>query len=1030
MAKQGMIEYDESTDWLEVTPKAVKYTNANLGRSDYDNILIYSHIPGKQNVTMRMAENEMVLSGVEGFMISDSMKVIVTPKNKEIILHENRNTEFTGKMKAGNFIFEGSGFMFKYDSFKVKMDDIDRMEFLVKDSVTGQLKPLPNAMVETEGVLFISDPKNKSGLKPAKDYPRFDTDHGGTFFFGGKEILEGAYKGDSSIFFDVPPFFIDSINSSDPSTINFEGTFHSGGIFPPFEEKLRVMPDRSFGFERGTPEEGYPIYQDKLRETATYYNKISLDNRGIRGDGRIEYLRGKFFSPDFIFYTDSVTTKVGVNGNISPGFYGHANYPMVNMPKYKMRWIVNYDSMMLSNPPDQKFTIYEEGTNFNGTLAMSPERLSGTGDLENSTSLTNSTNFFLGETSFISRNSTFKIKSDDPKKPALLGERVKVFYNQAKRYADITAEKDKDDVFSFPYLQYKTNLGFARWDFEKQEVDVKAEDNERQQYKFVSTNPTQLGLEFDATRAIYDIKDIKLNIEGVNGITVGNVRIVPNEGKVVVRENADMDVLHKATIEMNQFTKNHILTNAEVKIRSRRKFEGTADYAYLNEIGDTTVIEFDYFDIKLEYEKKKNRIDTTFTTIAEASVKEDNRMKLMPGILYQGKMRLHDSWPTPEFDGKVALNINREGNSWFAYKSNSKDTLAGIYIDENVKQYGFPSKLITGIYLERLNNNSLGKVYGSLLEFDKEHTNDYPLFIGKGKLIFDHNSQEYTVAPPEKLTGATLQGNKFTYHHGRRSVEFDGVFSLVEDLKSTVLKCSGVGNGNLDKREFFINAFMDFEFEYDPAAFNMMVEDMREEAQGANPSQSTLELKMAQFMDQKTLSNYRKFFATADAVPMSELFPTGIVLSDVSLQWSEEHKAFYSVGEIGISNIFKEDMDVRVQGHIEIPKYEDHNTVHIYFELKNGGHYYIKFSRNDIMVHSSNESFNNAIKAKASKSKVKLIEDEKDMQALSLFLVSYGEKYMGGEYVNKIKKQQEELLKKKEGEKPKEEETEDKKDGF
>ncbi|MFT6964312.1 MAG: hypothetical protein ACJAWV_004053, partial [Flammeovirgaceae bacterium] len=476
ISRQGYIDYNYATDVVTVKRKAVLASYASMRRADYDNIRIGSLSPSGNNATFLLDSLNLNLTGVKSFLISDSLRVLVTPDNGEIKVKKNRNIAFAGEIKAGKFLYRGEDFGFHYDSFLVNMPYISELAFIVPDSATGEPGELSNSMVGTSGVLYISEPKNKSGLKAHDEYPKFQASSGGSFFFGGDEILGGAYKGDSSIYFDVPPFAIDSLNNSDPNSLNFAGTFYSGGIFPTFEENVRVMPDKSFGFERLTPEEGYPIYENKLKEKATYYSKIRLDNKGIRGDGRIEYLTGEFISDDFVFFSDSVTTTRGSGGQIKPGNYASASYPSVKFERYNMDWLVNKDSMLLTSQSGKPFEIYNKGYSFNGTLALSPVNLFGGGVFESANSTTKSQNFAFEETRFVSTRSLFLIKSDNPAKPSMRGVRVTVDYNIADKYADISSEKAGDDVFTFPYAQYSTSLGKAHWDFVEEKVYLTATD--------------------------------------------------------------------------------------------------------------------------------------------------------------------------------------------------------------------------------------------------------------------------------------------------------------------------------------------------------------------------------------------------------------------------------------------------------------------------------------------------------------------------------------------------------------------------
>ena len=92
--------------------------------------------------------------------------------------------------------------------------------------------------------------------------------------------------------------------------------------------------------------------------------------------------------------------------------------------------------------------------------------------------------------------------------------------------------------------------------FEKQTIDISVSSPDQlATSKFISTNNAQDGLEFNAEKAVYDLKDNTINAEGVPFIRVANVMIKPKNGKVIVRENANMDKLEDCTIVMNAFTK-------------------------------------------------------------------------------------------------------------------------------------------------------------------------------------------------------------------------------------------------------------------------------------------------------------------------------------------------------------------------------------------------------------------------------------------------------------------------------------------
>jgi hypothetical protein len=202
----------------------------------------------------------------------------------------------------------------------------------------------------TSGTLFINRPDNKSGRKIFPQYPKFDSDRGAIVYFDEPETLDGVY--DKSVYFTIPPFGIDSLSSSDPSTIGFDGTFVTGGILPEFEERLIVMPDNSLGFEHFLPQEGFDMYEGR----AKIYNKVTLDKNGIVGSGKIEYLSSSSYSENYVFYLDSIIAE-GTDFTIAQGDLNGVSYPDIYTENFEMKWIPGEDHMYVANKTDS-FKLY------------------------------------------------------------------------------------------------------------------------------------------------------------------------------------------------------------------------------------------------------------------------------------------------------------------------------------------------------------------------------------------------------------------------------------------------------------------------------------------------------------------------------------------------------------------------------------------------------------------------------------------------------------------------------------------------
>ena len=956
LSKRGYIDFNSTTGLIDIKRKAKLYVYAMQGRRgvDYDNMIMHSRTTDKANLTVALSGKDFKLEGVDKFMISDSMQVLVKPQDGKVNLKDGRNTSFGGEMRAGNFVFRGPEFVYNYDSFNVNLDVIDSIGILVTHD-DGVKRELANNIVQTGGTLFISDPKNKSGRRSMERYPILDAKKGGSIYFDGPEILGGAY--DHRIHFDIPPFVIDSLNDNNTDVITFDGTFKSEGIFPDFEQNISIQPDYSFGFKRQMDPNGVPLYNGK----ATYYNEISLNNKGIRGKGKIDYLSGSFESKDFIFYSDSVNTK-GMGGEIEAGDFNGTSYPSVKMKQYEMRWMVNSDSMLLTNIKDEPFEIYDTTTQFEGTLALTEGGLDGKGKIETPRSVNISDNFNMEASKYVANNSSFIIKSDDPNTPGLSGENVKVEYDLGQRAAVVTSEVEGENSFTLPFIEYETNISQVIWNLDQNTLVMSVDgDSDLGLGKFTSNNRRQDSLEIFASDAVYDLNEHILNLEGVPYITVANVRILPDSGKVLVRENAQIDELENATIEMNAFNKYHTLTDADINIISRNKFEGEATYQYTMGIKEPYEIRFEKFDIKPNKGEDKA---SEFITTAEAFIEEEDEFKFLPGFLYKGKLTMFDSEKYLKFEGEVSLDVEREENAWFAYGSSTEETHGVINVDENLKVAGFPTKLATGLFIGRIDRD----FYPTLVHFDRDRVNDFKVFQGSGRLVYDEETKDYIVASAEKLEYPETKGDRFVYNFDSKKVSFEGNLSLVENTKFYEVVAAGRGSGNFEEESYEINSSIYFKIPDAPSSasdLGLDIYDNVEELIAPFEEYEEMEEQLSLIFNEKQLDDYLSKYRNGNE-KLSDFFDAGIMLNKVNLKWSTEFRSFYADVDMGLGNVFKTDVNSLVTGYLEIPKTEGDYEAKLFIMADEENWFYFDFGRDGVRALSSNAGFNANLAVKKS----------------------------------------------------------------
>ena len=976
LMKLGYIDYNSQTGWIRLRPKARHYSLSSKNKKDYDNITFISLSPGAVNATLNLENHELFVRGVDRIYISDSLKVNIAPDNKQIKIQKNRNFKFDGSINTETFKFVGKNFEFVYDTFLVHMPQIDQIKLAVVnkkknkqgDTTNTKSKVLGNELRYSSGTLYINKPDNKSARKKIPQYPIFDATSGASVFFDKKNINGGVY--DTMVRFEIPPFRLDSLSSDDPHTIGFEGTFKSGGIFPEFKEKLVVMPDYSLGFKHKVPKDGYQLYEG----TGKYYSTISLDNKGIRGDGEIRYLSTNLWSKDFVFFKDSVKTE-GTKTVTKEGSHHDAaagvTFAKMKVNDYRLRWLPKADSMFISNSK-QPIVLYDSTATMIGTANVTKNGTLGKGVLFTRGSVSESYKFHFEQQKFEARNAKFKIESDDPDKPALSGIDVKLVFDLEWGIAKFNPEVEGVASNSFPYVQYKSSLQEGEWDLSKKIVTLaKPKDADITKSYFYSTKPDQDSLVYFATKGVYDIPKQTLNISGIPYIKVADALIYPDSGKVTIEQNALMTTLQKATIDIDSVKKYHHLYDGTIDITSRLKFGGVATYRYVNLGNDTLSIKFQDFRSEAGRKKKEG-----MHTVATGLVKEDDNLFIGPKIIYKGKVLMYAESPYLVFDGYIKLDLKGALNysEWLKYNNDGENKLVKIDLQNAVSDNGVP--LSTGMHLDKRTN----QLYTSFISKKVTQT-DPDFFIADKAFEYSLDSNEFRVGNGEKFAGNSFVGNNMRYNDSTSVLHYSGKFTLLqEDEKNTNIKLISAGNGIalLKDNDYNFNALLAFNINMNSKITAAMAVQMKNACDVLpydslyNPEQQlvdNLELleKVGSIVGQNGLSNYQARMSTGNA-PLNGLnadMAKSITFSKVKMKWSSTYKAFYSVGAIEIAGIMKTELKKKIKGYIEIRKNAKGDVVTIYMEPTPNNWNFITYSDNRLACVSSSEDVNKAIMGKS-----------------------------------------------------------------
>jgi len=996
LSEKGLISYSSKTDVVKVKERAIRMYKAFRGEMDYDNLKIHSVIDSLPNATVNFEKGYMTVRGVEEFEMSDSLNVRIEPDSAVITLLQNRDMKFNGTINAGNFEISGKNFMMNYDNFYIELGHIDSINFFVTEkNAKGQetRRKINNSMVGTDstaaaagglantsatsGTLFISKANNKSGKEKIPNYPRLDASSGGVIYFDRKEVLNGAY--DRSMFFVVPPFKLDSLNDADPASINFDGTFVSSGMFPNFKEKLHTQPDKSLGFEHIIPKPGYRMYAGEGNMNGV----LTMDNRGLRGTGQINYLAATMSSYDFIFYPDSVIAR-GDKAQIDQKQFGSVLFPQANLTDFDMKWYPKEDRMRLKNLK-APFEFYNGTAQMQGSLTISKNGVAGTGKFETrGTELISRTMNFTGN-DFSARHGRFKVKSEDPNKPLLSGTDIRMKFNLEQNYADISPEVEGVAAIDFPYAQFKTSIPEMRWNVNEQKIFMKkAADVPLEKSYFYTTRKELDSLHFNAESAVYDLKTQELKVSGIPYIVVADAKITPENNEVLILENAKIGTLKNTTIVLDTLNGYHRLTEGVVDIISRKEFTGYATYQYVNFLKDTFAIKMTNFHLEpitqVEQSRRSQRRKSsvaTMQTVGTGAVTDKDNIVLGAGMFYKGELTMYATRPALQLTGFVKLDIKRikNYNTWIQYNQTGDETDVLIDYGSALTEEGM--KVNAGLHFNSTDNNLYITFLSNKLSDDDEN-----FFEPVGTLYYDTASKEFKIEDIEKARGNKLSGKVFAYNDEKLAVRFEGPVKLFNNpLKDFSITSTAIGQGNLETNDIKMNSFLMMDTNVPVAAFDIMAKQLQEviKNEGADEGlgdQTELLYKIGDIVGEKMVKDYETNSGKG-YVSLGTLAPLAkpLVLSNVNLKWSQERKAFYSEGKIGVSNSGRLDINGAFEGFVEARKNEDGSPVfHVFFKASPEAWYYFGFEDNRLMIQSSNEEFNNIITKKSNAGKAKIGE--------------------------------------------------------
>lgn len=964
LTNRGFLLYDTDLQKAKLKRKLFDYISAFNKKIDYDAIQFNSETYGYQNASLELDSFGLKLYGVPIVFLSDSQNVFLYPENEQLVMHRNRDFVFSGRVHAGLFDFYASDCAFDYNQFKLDMPKIDSISFVVPSFEIDEygkrkLVKVKNVIAELSGELLIDDPNNKSGLRDFPQYPIFTSTRDGYVYYDKPTIHNGVYTRDHFYFY-VYPFSIDSLDNFRTDVLGFSGYLASAGIFPDIEENLKVQPDYSLGFITTTPGAGYPAYNGK----GAYFSKISLSNRGLRGNGSLEYLTSTSWSNDFLFFPDSCRATAQnfmIREQVSP-----VEYPSVKGIEVREHWMP-YENRMIIRQTEFPLAMFDNQTQLYGMLVLTPTELRGGGQMSFQDALLNARLFSFKHHEFFSDTADFTLKTPDKMKVAFSTHNYRSHIDLQKRKGEFVSNGGVS-VADFPVNQYICLIDEFGWYMDSYEIAMGSEetaaemaaldnltlrelvDAELKGSEFISVHPDQDSLRFIATTATFSLKDNIIHAEDVKYIRVADAAIFPRDKRVDIGENAQIKSFIGCDILTNTVTKYHHIYDATTDIFSRKRYWAIGNYDYIDETGYKQKVQFSKIDV-----------DSTYQTIGRGHVFDSLGFTLSNDFDFAGDVRLFASQEFLTFDGgfRIRHTCSPGKRSWVKFNSEIDPKDIMIAIGDSLTDTDLKSLEASLLFSEESSRFYTG------FFAPKRNPVDQSVLRADGFLKFDKIAEDYVIASREKLKRTSMAGNQLALDRRHCILRGEGEMNLGVDLGMVRMFANGSVEHFIipDSTRFQMVLGLDFPFE--EKALELLVEDIVGKNLPAVDVTKPVFLKaLTDIMGEREAE---KLITDINLFGRLRRYPNELIHSlffaDIKMKWNYATRSYVSVGPIGIGSIGKQQVSKYVDGFIEIEKKRTGDEISIYFEFEKGRYWYFFNYRNNLMqTISSNEVYNSVIR--------------------------------------------------------------------
>ena len=963
LAHLGYLDMDLRERVATATGKLFDDLGNAAGRRDHDVLYFLSETVGGQNGEINLLNRLLKLDGVSRVDVSRDRGVIIEPRNGRVVVAEDRDFEFAGGVRAGNLEFDGSDYVFDYESFSIELNAVESCKLKVNDEEEldargrAKRKRVRNQLESIQGVLQVDVPINRSGWVSDRypEYPVLRTEQPSYVYWDDPRIEQGAYERDRFRFV-VEPFTLDSLDALGRQELVFDGTLESGDLLPPLTESLRVMDDLHLGFQTATPAGGYQVYGG----AGVFDQNLTLDGGGLQGGGTLDFLTAHAESDRFVLLPDSTkgvaqtfTNRESAGPPPVPEVQGEGVNVLFEPRKNRMAAASN----------DVPIRFFEGESELDGQLVLGGSGMTGSGRMRFSGAELASEAFDYDRRRIASDTAAFQLDQRVEGALAFKTDNVHCTIDFDTRIGEF-ASNDGETKIELPANQYVCFMDEFKWYMDKDEMEMSSNREPLQDFvidtdesmstsNFYSTRRDQDSLNFLAPTAFYDVSEAVIQCESVKFIRTADAFVEPDSGRVTVRRRAEMDRLYRAVIVANVVTRHHRLFDASVDILGRYDYEAEASIFYVDENGLEQLIRLEEVEV-----------DTSGETVGRGLIPVQEGFGLSPFFGFSGEVGLAAAREHLEFDGAVSLEAacpeTDQEQLMFQAVIDPKDVR--IPIDTALRS-PMMSHLGVGAYLRDVDEPG-GGPYGAFVDEIRSH-NEYPILAAVGEIRYDKRNSRYQAGTPEKMLQPDLPGTLIELEAGQCAVTGSGPVQLPVDYGLLTQRTAGrvkvfpTGTG----LEAELTVGLDFPFQ--DAIWKLLAERIQQwpTSLPLDITETTFEASLREWLG---LEGADEVMGGMTLMGAFKKTPASIqhraLLTGLNVSWDPSEDAFVS-GEngLGIVSMDKEPVFRRVKGRVEWSMAGTTGIFRLYVHLDEENWYFFEYRNGVMNITSKDQAFIDAI---------------------------------------------------------------------